>query len=72
MEIWQSILIATAIGLASGAIGSFIVLRRMSLVGDALSHVALPGIALALAYGIDPFLGVLASLLCAVIVVWWL
>src|SRR3990172_6133172 len=68
----QSILIALTVGLASGAIGSFIVVRRMSLVGDALSHVALPGIALALAYGIDPFLGVLASLLSAVIVVWWI
>ena len=72
MEIWQSILIAVAVGLASGAIGSFVVVRRMSLVGDALSHVALPGIALALAYNVDPFLGVLAFLLVAVVVVWWL
>ena len=31
---------------ASGLVGSFLILRRMSLLSDALSHVALPGIAL--------------------------
>ena len=44
--------------IASGSIGPFILLRRMALVGDALSHVALPGIALALIYRLDPFYGV--------------
>lgn len=68
----QAILMAMAIGAASGAIGAFIILRRMALVGDALSHVALPGIALALFYGIDPFWGVLTFLVVAAIMVWWL
>jgi ABC-type Mn2+/Zn2+ transport system permease subunit len=44
----------------------------MALVGDALSHVALPGIALALAYRVDPFWGVLGFLLPAAALVWWL
>jgi manganese/zinc/iron transport system permease protein len=35
------------LGAAAGALGSFAYLRRQSLVGDALSHAALPGIALA-------------------------
>lgn len=35
------------LGVASGALGSFAVLRRQSLTGDALSHAALPGIAIA-------------------------
>lgn len=38
---------AAALGLASGALGVFAVLRRQSLLGDAISHAALPGIALA-------------------------
>ena len=38
---------AAALGLASGALGSFAVLRKQSLLGDAISHAALPGIALA-------------------------
>ena len=39
--------IALLVGVASGSVGPFILLRRMALVGDARSHVALPGIALA-------------------------
>src|SRR5687768_3017829 len=38
---------AAALGLVSGGLGSFAVLRRQSLLGDAISHEALPGIALA-------------------------
>jgi len=38
---------AAVLGATSGALGSFAVLRRQSLLGDALSHAALPGIALA-------------------------
>lgn len=35
------------LGLVSGALGCFAVLRRESLLGDALSHAALPGVAIA-------------------------
>lgn len=35
------------LGLVSGVLGSFAVLRKQSLVGDALSHAALPGVGLA-------------------------
>lgn len=37
---------AAALGLVAGALGSFAVLRRESLLGDAVAHAALPGIAL--------------------------
>ncbi len=61
-----------AIGLGAGYLGSLMVLRRMSLVGDALSHVALPGIALALLAHIDPFIGAFSALILAVIGIWLL
>jgi manganese/zinc/iron transport system permease protein len=35
------------LGVVSGALGAFAVLRRQSLLGDAISHAALPGIVLA-------------------------
>ncbi|MEZ4834477.1 MAG: iron chelate uptake ABC transporter family permease subunit [Caldilineaceae bacterium] len=35
------------LGIVSGVLGSFAVLRRQSLMGDALSHAALPGVAIA-------------------------
>jgi manganese/zinc/iron transport system permease protein len=38
---------AAAIGLVSGALGAFAVLRKQSLLGDAMSHAALPGVVLA-------------------------
>ena len=34
-------------GVASATIGCFLVLRRMSLMGDAISHAVLPGLAAA-------------------------
>lgn len=38
---------AAVLGIASGALGSFAMLRRQSLLGDAMSHAALPGVVLA-------------------------
>ena len=60
------------VGASSGFLGSFMVLRRMSLVGDALSHVALPGMAIAITFGINPMFGALVALTFAVIGVWYL
>ena len=53
-------------------LGSFMVLKRMSLVGDALSHVALPGMAIALILNLNPMLGAFVALTLAVIGVWYL
>jgi len=55
---YASFWIALLVGIASGSVGPFILLRRIALVGDALSQLALPGIALALVYGFDPCYGV--------------
>lgn len=38
---------AGALGIVAGALGTYAVLRRQSLLGDAISHAALPGIVLA-------------------------
>ena len=44
----RSISLGTAVlGIICGMLGSFAVLRKQSLLGDAISHAALPGIALA-------------------------
>ncbi len=44
----QMVLLGTALlGLASGIAGSFAVLRKESLIGDGLSHAALPGVVIA-------------------------
>jgi manganese/zinc/iron transport system permease protein len=46
----------TLLGVVSGVLGTFAVLRRQSLLGDAISHSALPGIGVAfLLVGKEPF-----------------
>lgn len=48
---------AIILGIVSGVLGSFIVLRKMSLMGDALSHAVLPGVAISYILGINVLLG---------------
>lgn len=66
------IILGALVGASSGYLGSFMVLKRMSLVGDALSHVALPGIAIALVFGINPMLGAILALTLAIVGIWYL
>ena len=66
------IIVGVFVAAAAGYLGSFMVVKRMSLVGDALTHVALPGMAIALTLGISPVLGALIFLTLAIIVVWYL
>ncbi|MBU6415095.1 metal ABC transporter permease [Patescibacteria group bacterium] len=66
----QNIIIGVAVSVASSFIGAFIILKRMSLVGDALSHVALPGLALGIFFGVNPFWGALLFLLVASAAIW--
>lgn len=64
--------IGCLVGAASGYLGSFMVVKRMSLVGDALSHVALPGMAIAMMLSASPMLGAFTALTIAVIGIWYL
>jgi len=68
----QLLLVAIFISAAAGLLGSFAILKRMALVGDALSHVALPGIALALIFNLNPFLGAITFLFTAIVGIWFL
>lgn len=64
----NALVTSVAIGVVAGAIGCFIILRGMSLMGDAISHAVLPGVALSFILGIHFFIGaivfgILASIL---------
>jgi manganese/zinc/iron transport system permease protein len=52
---------AVLLGLVSGVLGSFAVLRQQSLLGDTLAHAALPGICLGFLLAGSRELGVLAG-----------
>lgn len=66
------LLVGGFVAAASAYLGSFMVLKRMSLVGDALSHVALPGMAIAISLGISPTLGAFVALMLAILGIWYL
>jgi len=52
-------------------VGSFLIMRRMALLSDALSHVALPGIALGLLFHFQPIVGGLLLLFGGVLLIWF-
>ncbi|MBC1456125.1 metal ABC transporter permease [Listeria newyorkensis] len=56
----KALLTSVVVGVVSGVIGSFIILRGMSLMGDAISHAVLPGVAISYMLGINFFLGATA------------
>ena len=53
----------TAIAMACGLVGYFLVLRSQVFAADAISHVAFTGSVAALAFGIDARIGVVAAVL---------
>jgi ABC-type Mn2+/Zn2+ transport system permease subunit len=65
-----SLITAIFIGGVSGYLGSLMVSKRMALVGGALGHLTLPGIALALIYGFDVSLGALPFVILGIILIW--
>jgi zinc/manganese transport system permease protein len=63
-----ALLAGTAIALASGLVGYFVVLRGQVFTGDALSHAAFAGALAALAAGIDLRIGLFAAVVAVAIV----
>src|SRR5699024_12153975 len=54
----QKVLITSVVvGIICGIIGSFIILRGLALMGVAISHAVLPGVAISYMLGINYFYG---------------
>lgn len=70
MQFILALILGTFICGVAGYLGSLMVTKRMSLVGGALGHMALPGIALALIFGFDISLGALIFLALGIILIW--
>ncbi|MCD0451117.1 metal ABC transporter permease [Actinocorallia sp. API 0066] len=65
----RALLAALLIGIAAPAVGTFIVQRRLSLLGDGIGHVALTGVALGLVTSTSPLLGaIVVAVLGAVVI----
>lgn len=75
MEIFQydfmvrALIASSIVGLICPLMGMFIVFKKLSLIGDSLSHIALSGIAGATIIGVNPILGsLIASSIAAIII----
>lgn len=71
----RALITSAMVGVMCGILGCFIVLRNMSLIGDALSHAILPGVVvgfLVAGYSVLGFFtgSVIAGLLSAVLMTW--
>lgn len=55
----HALITASIIGAVAGALGCFIILRSMSLMGDAISHAVLPGVAISYLLGWNYLIGAL-------------
>ncbi|MYL19578.1 iron chelate uptake ABC transporter family permease subunit [Halobacillus litoralis] len=63
----KALLTSIMVGIICGVIGCFIILRGMALMGDAISHAVLPGVAISYMLGINFFFGaVFSGLLTAI------
>jgi ABC-type Mn2+/Zn2+ transport system permease subunit len=69
---YYSLVLSIFVGVAAGYLGSLIVLERMALVGDALSHVALPGLAIGIILGFNQYLGAFVFLFVSAVIIWHL
>ncbi|HTY39662.1 MAG TPA: metal ABC transporter permease [Candidatus Paceibacterota bacterium] len=55
---------------ATGLMGSFALMKKMTLAGDTMSHIALPGLGLALVLKLNPVIGAAAALALGALLIW--
>lgn len=62
--------LSVGMAVAAGLVGCFALMRRMTLASDAISHVALPGIGIALLLHLPPLAGGMVMLLLGAVLIW--
>lgn len=68
----RSLIVAVLVGVLCATVGSYLMVQRLALLGDAISHSVMPGLAIAFTLGANIFVGafiagVLSTLLIALI-----
>ena len=61
----KAFLVGILLSLIIPCIGIIIVLKRLSMIGDALAHTSLAGVASGLIFGFNPVLGAMAACVAA-------
>ena len=69
-QLFLTIISAISISGVAGYLGTLMFSRRMSIISGPLSHLALPGVALAIIYGYSIFLGAFPFVLLGAFLIW--
>jgi ABC-type Mn2+/Zn2+ transport system permease subunit len=64
------LLLSTLIAASAGLVGCFALMKKMTLASDAFSHIALPGLGIAILLKINPVIGGAAALMLGAILIW--
>jgi ABC-type Mn2+/Zn2+ transport system permease subunit len=64
------VILALFVSVATGLMGSIALMRKMTLAGDTMSHIALPGLGLAFLWNVNPVIGAAAALGIGAVLVW--
>ncbi|MCL6435525.1 MAG: metal ABC transporter permease [Leptolyngbyaceae cyanobacterium HOT.MB2.61] len=68
----RSLIIAIVVGLICAVVGSYLMVQRLALLGDAISHSVLPGLAIAFMLGANIFLGAFIAGVTSTMVITWI
>ena len=68
----RSLMIAIIVGLLCAVVGSYLMVQRLALLGDAISHSVLPGLAIAFMLGANIYLGAFIAGVVSTMVIAWI
>ncbi|NES24040.1 MAG: metal ABC transporter permease [Symploca sp. SIO3E6] len=68
----RAIVTAVLVGIVCASVGSYLMVQRLALLGDAISHSVLPGLAIAFIIGADLFLGAFIAGIFSTVVITWI
>nr|YP_009369960.1 manganese transport system membrane protein [Boldia erythrosiphon]ARO90648.1 manganese transport system membrane protein [Boldia erythrosiphon] len=68
----RSLLVAILIGLLCSIVGTYLMVQRLALLGDAISHSVMPGLAIAFSLGIPIIIGALSAAVLSTIIIAWI
>lgn len=67
----RSLIVAILVGLLCAVVGSYLMVQRLALLGDAISHSVLPGLAIAFLVGANIFVGAfIAGVISTLLIAW--
>ena len=68
----RSLVIAIIVGLLCAVVGSYLMVQRLALLGDAISHSVLPGLAIAFIIGANIFVGAFIAGVVSTMAIAWI